>query len=209
LHAYATLKHRHGVAHAVCSRSALSEATNLQVADIDSQRMLLNIRQGKGAKQRLVPLSAAVVAGTPQLTEAGAAGDVSILGQDAGCALGDDTVQKALQAGGGLGPHPQTRHAAHTAHSYATGLLEGGSDLLTIGRLLGHRAFTTTMIYLHVRRPHLESTPVHSTWPLSANVRVDRSEPRVDSERAATRSASRSEAVRPDQPPSDPANPSA
>lgn len=44
-------------------------------------------------------------------------------------------------------------------HSYATGLLEAGVDLLTIARLLGHASFTRTMIYLHVRGPHLESAP--------------------------------------------------
>ncbi|WP_160168443.1 tyrosine-type recombinase/integrase, partial [Novipirellula maiorica] len=44
-------------------------------------------------------------------------------------------------------------------HSYATGLLESGVDLLTISRLLGHKSFATTMIYLHVRRTHLGSAP--------------------------------------------------
>lgn len=43
-------------------------------------------------------------------------------------------------------------------HSYATGLMESGVDLLTISRLLGHRSFSTTLVYLHVRRPHLERT---------------------------------------------------
>ena len=36
--------------------------------------------------------------------------------------------------------------------------MEAGVDLLTISRLLGHRSFSTTMVYLHVRRPHLERT---------------------------------------------------
>jgi hypothetical protein len=36
--------------------------------------------------------------------------------------------------------------------------MESGVDLLTISRLLGHRSFSTTLIYLHVRRPHLEGT---------------------------------------------------
>ena len=50
------------------------------------------------------------------------------------------------------------RITPHTMrHSYATGLLEAGVDLLTIQKLLGHRSFTTTLIYLHVRRPYLNS----------------------------------------------------
>ena len=49
-------------------------------------------------------------------------------------------------------------------HSYATGLLEAGVDILTISRLLGHASFTTTMIYLHVRRPHLDSVPSPLDW---------------------------------------------
>ena len=52
---------------------------------------------------------------------------------------------------------PVTPHTLR--HSYATGLLEAGVDLLTIGQPLGHRSFSSTLIYLHVRRPHLQSTP--------------------------------------------------
>jgi hypothetical protein len=49
-------------------------------------------------------------------------------------------------------------------HSYATGLLEAGVDLLTISRLLGHKSFSTTMIYLHVRQVHLGSVPSPIDW---------------------------------------------
>jgi hypothetical protein len=42
--------------------------------------------------------------------------------------------------------------------------LEAGVDLLTIGRLLGHRSFSSTLIYLHVRRPHLDSMPSPLDW---------------------------------------------
>ncbi len=49
-------------------------------------------------------------------------------------------------------------------HSYATGLLEAGVNILTISRLLGHASFVTTMVYLHVRQPHLESTPSPLDW---------------------------------------------
>jgi integrase len=43
-------------------------------------------------------------------------------------------------------------------------LLEAGVDILTISRLLGHASFATTMLYLHVRRPHLERTPSPLDW---------------------------------------------
>jgi integrase len=49
-------------------------------------------------------------------------------------------------------------------HSYATGLLEAGVDLLTISKLLGHASFTTTMKYLHCRREHLYQTPSPLDW---------------------------------------------
>ena len=57
---------------------------------------------------------------------------------------------------------PITPHVMR--HSYATGLLEAGVDLLTISRLLGHASFVTTMVYLHVRQPHLQSTPSPLDW---------------------------------------------
>ena len=78
--------------------------------------------------------------------------------------LSSTTVQKACKAAArqaGLSP----AISPHTLrHSFATGLLEAGVDLLTIGQLLGHKSFTTTMIYLHVRRQHLNSTPSPIDW---------------------------------------------
>ena len=54
-------------------------------------------------------------------------------------------------------------------HSYATGLLEAGVDLMAISKLLGHSSFTTTMVYLHCRKQHLSSTPSPLDWlPLEA-----------------------------------------
>ena len=49
-------------------------------------------------------------------------------------------------------------------HSYATGLLEAGVDLMAISRLLGHSSFATTMVYLHCRRQHLGTAPSPIDW---------------------------------------------
>jgi integrase/recombinase XerD len=142
----------------------LDEAIHLQATDIDSSRMLLRVAQGKGAKERLVPLS-------PRLLE-----ELRVYwrqvrpprwlfpGAQSEQPLDPATVQKACSRAAkeaGLTKHV-TPHVLR--HSYATGLLERGVDLLTIQRLLGHRSFSTTLIYLHVRRPHLESVVSPLDW---------------------------------------------
>ena len=78
--------------------------------------------------------------------------------------LSSATAQKACKMAAALARinKPVSPHTLR--HSYATGLLEAGVDLLAIGRLLGHKSFTTTMIDLHVRRPHLDSIPSPLDW---------------------------------------------
>ena len=70
--------------------------------------------------------------------------------------LGSDEVAKAR-----INKHV-TPHTLR--HSYATGLLEAGVDLMAISKLLGHSSFTTTMVYLHCRKQHLSSTPSPLDW---------------------------------------------
>ena len=76
----------------------------------------------------------------------------------------DTTIQKTIKASA-LAAGIKKDITPHTLrHSYATGLLEAGVDLLTISRLLGHASFATTMIYLHCRREHLHSVPSPLDW---------------------------------------------
>jgi len=135
----------------------LEEATHLKVRDIDSARMLLRVAHGKGAKERLVPLSPRLLVELREYWKVVRPDRWLFPGGAADHALSATTVQKsckraALEAGI---PKHVTPHTLR--HSHATALLEAGVDLLTIQRLLGHRSFSTTLIYLHVRRPHLES----------------------------------------------------
>jgi integrase len=78
--------------------------------------------------------------------------------------LSSSTIQKACKQAVLQAKILKTVTPHTLRHSYATGLLEAGVDLLTIGRLLGHRSFTTTLIYLHVRRPHLDRAPSPIDW---------------------------------------------
>jgi integrase/recombinase XerD len=158
------LKHRTVLLTLYAAGLRLSEATHLQVADIDSTRMQLNIRQGKGSKQRLVPLSPRLLTELREYWKETRPATFLFSGKTPDVPLANDTVQKACKLAAALARIPKHVTPHTLRHSYATGLLEAGVDLLTIGRLLGHKSFTTTMVYLHVRRPHLESVPSPLDW---------------------------------------------
>jgi len=135
----------------------LEEATHLKVSDIDSARMLLRVACGKGAKERLVPLSPRLLLELREYWKAVRPSEWLFPGGAWDRPIAPTTVQKSCKRAAraaGIGKHV-TPHTLR--HSYATGLLEAGVDLLTISRLLGHRSFSTTLIYLHVRRPRMES----------------------------------------------------
>ncbi len=136
-----------------------SEVLGLRVADIDSSRMLLWVRHGKGAKDRGVPLSPALLAALrahwrrlrpttwlfPGQTPTG---------QRSLGAL-QRVCRRAVVAAGFT-----KKVSLHTLrHSYATHLLEAGVDLVTIQRLLGHRDLQTTARYVHVTAPRLAGLP--------------------------------------------------
>ena len=85
-------------------------------------------------------------------------------GNSADKTYADTTIQKAVKASAMLAKINKNVTPHTFRHSYATGLLEAGVDLLTISRLLGHASFATTMIYLHCRREHLHSVPSPLDW---------------------------------------------
>jgi site-specific recombinase XerD len=136
-----------------------SEVLGLRLADIDSSRMVLWVRHGKGGKDRGVPLS-------PALLEALRAHwrrlrpatwlfpGQTPTGQRSLGAL-QRVCRRAVRAAGFA-----KKVSLHTLrHSYATHLLEAGVDLVTIQRLLGHRDLQTTARYTHVTAPRLAGLP--------------------------------------------------
>jgi len=76
----------------------------------------------------------------------------------------DTFIQKAMKVSAGRAGISKPVYPHVLRHSYATGLLEAGGDLLTISKLLGHASFVTTMIYLHCRREHLINAPSPLDW---------------------------------------------
>jgi site-specific recombinase XerD len=137
----------------------LKELLGLQVRDIDSGRMVLHIRHGKGQKQRFVPLSPRLLAALRAYWREYRPATWLFPGVQPGLPLTDGAVQRlcrrtAQRAG-------LTKHVTpHTLrHSFATHLLEAGVDLLSVQALLGHSHFNTTAKYLHVSMRRLQQLP--------------------------------------------------
>lgn len=159
------LKHRTFMMTLYSGGLRFSEAARLKVADIDSQRMMIHVAPGKAKKDRFVPLS-------PRLIEQLRAywiqyrptGSLLFPGKTPEKLYADTSIRKALKTAAVQAAIKKRVYPHVLRHSYATGLLEAGVDLLTISRLLGHASFATTMRYLHCRREHLHSTPSPLDW---------------------------------------------
>jgi len=137
----------------------LQEAQHLEVADIDSHRMMLHIHRGKGAKDRLVPLPQATLLilrkhwashRNPRLI-------FPAMGRDAKSArsashpMAKSSVQGAFRRAKFAAQIRAREACVHSLrHSYATHLLEAGVNIRTIQRYMGHASLETTMVYLHL-----------------------------------------------------------
>jgi integrase/recombinase XerD len=137
----------------------LNEVRHLQVRDIDSARMVIHVRQGKGRKDRLVPLSLRLLEELRAYWRTCRPSVWLFPGQKPEEPISAGGVQRrfrklAKQAG------LSKRCSMHTLrHSYATHLLEAGVDLLTLKALMGHTSLHTTAHYLHVSTQRIHQTP--------------------------------------------------
>lgn len=158
------LKHRTLFILLYAAGLRLSEACHLRVIDIDSQRMQLNIQCGKGKKQRVVPLSPRLLTALREYWKEYRPTQLLFPGSRPDKPYAGTTIQKTIKASAQRAGLKKSVTPHTLRHSYATGLLEAGVDILTISRLLGHACFATTMIYLHVRRIHFLRSPSPLDW---------------------------------------------
>jgi integrase/recombinase XerD len=132
------------------------ELLNLKPADIASDRGLLIIRQGKGNKDRVVPISEKIIEMLREYYRLYKPKVWLFEGQESGSAYGERSLQMVLKHSLELAriKKPATLHWLR--HSYATHLLEKGTDLRYIQELLGHKSSKTTEIYTHVTTRSLQ-----------------------------------------------------
>lgn len=137
-----------------------TEVSRLQITDIDKERMVVHIRQGKRRRDRDVPLSSTLYQTLREYWRIERPRPYLFPGQGKRSHLpvSDKVVwyacrQAAQRAGIKKPIHPHTLR-----HSFATHLLEAGADLRTIQVLLGHAHLRDTVLYLHLSKKHLETT---------------------------------------------------
>jgi len=138
-----------------------TEASRLLVSDIDSERMVIHVHQGKGGRDRDVPMTPNLLSVLRQywlfkkpkvyLFPSPQSQD----GQEQ--PISDKTVWYAVRDAAKragiakkIGPHT-------LRHSFATHLMESGADLRTIQLLLGHATLDHTTVYLHLSQRHLKA----------------------------------------------------
>jgi integrase/recombinase XerC len=143
----------------------VGELCGLRPADVDLARRQVLV-WGKGAKQRMLPMSEAsaeaVAAwlreGRPALVAEGTPGDAVFLNRR-GRRLTPRDVRRILDRRAAAPTHP---HALR--HTFATHLLDGGADLRAVQELLGHEDLATTQLYTHVSKERLR-TVYEATHP--------------------------------------------
>lgn len=136
----------------------LSEILALRPDHIDSTRMVVRVEQGKGRKDRDVMLPQSLLEEMRACWRAYKPQRFLFEGRRPGQALSQHAVRDALgraKRGAGI-RKPVTMRLLR--HSFATHLLESGTNVRTIQALLGHRSLTTTQIYTHLAKNYLTDT---------------------------------------------------
>ena len=136
----------------------LGEGLNLQVGDIDSARMMVHVRHGKGGKDRFVPLPSSTLKSLREYwaTHRHPTYLFPATGRDHRKAATADRPMERSSVQGALRRVVRELGlrksiSIHTLrHSYATHLLEAGVNLRLIQQYLGHSSIQTTMVYLHL-----------------------------------------------------------
>jgi site-specific recombinase XerD len=155
----ASLKHRAILMTAYGAGLRISEACALKTSDLDSKRMLIHVHKGKRSKDRYVMLSERLLDVLRTYWKvARPEGPFLFPGAIPGRPITTDAVQRVLHKVVAQG-HFTKRVTPHSLrHCFATHLLETGTDIRVIQRLLGHASLQTTARYTKVTERHIGRT---------------------------------------------------
>ncbi len=164
LESTSTRKQRAVLATTYAAGLRVSEVVGLQLRHIDAQRMSLRIEQGKGAKDRDTLLSPRLLEELRAYWRAYRPARWLFPARDGQRPMDVSTAQKFYTAAKQRAGITKRGGIHALRHAFATHLLEAGTDLHTIQRLLGHGHLGTTMRYFHLTRRTLLKTPSPLEW---------------------------------------------
>lgn len=143
------LKHKTILMAGYAGGLRVSEIIGLKITDIDSKRMMIHIHGAKGKKDRMVPLSKVLLATLRDYYLAYKPKEY-IFESITGGMYSARSIQKILQHAKETAGIKKKGSVHMLRHSYATHLMENGTDITIIQKLLGHNSIRTTMLYTHV-----------------------------------------------------------
>ena len=136
----------------------VTEIANIQIQDIDSERMVIHVRQGKGRKDRMVPLSPRLLKIARKHWLIDRSESFLFPGKDLTKPITTRSIRNWVHKAAWTASIKK-RVTPHTLrHTFATHHLEAGTDLRTLQLMLGHTSLRTTSFYLHVTADKLRAT---------------------------------------------------
>ncbi len=144
------VKHRCIIALLYSAGLRRGELVNLKLRDIDSERMLIHVRQAKGNKDRMTILSQNLLTELRRYYKDFRPKEFLFEGPNPGSQYGSTSVLSIVKRAGKKAGAPFNITPHVLRHSFATHLIEDGVDLRRVQILLGHNSSKTTEIYTHV-----------------------------------------------------------
>ena len=150
-------KHKTMLMLAYSAGLRVSEVVSLRTSDIDSKRMTIMIRQAKGKKDRLASLSPVLLVMLREYAKAYQPDKKGFLfeGNNKGGCYSTRSLQEVLQAAKKKAGVLKQGSIHSLRHSFATHLVDRGTDISMIQKLLGHNSIKTTLRYLHTSNKDL------------------------------------------------------
>jgi site-specific recombinase XerD len=135
----------------------VSELVNLKVKDLNFEEMIGNVRQGKGKKDRVFNIPDFLLEDLKTQAEKQKEDKKEYLFTGPKEKLSERNLQKIISSASKRAEINKDVHCHTLRHSFATHLLENGTDIRTIQVLLGHSSISTTELYTHISRQQLKN----------------------------------------------------
>jgi site-specific recombinase XerD len=147
----------------------ISEAVKLQMADIDFDRKTIMIRDGKGMKDRCLPLSSFLAKGLLKYLDEFKPKTWLLNSHVKGKPYSTRSIQAVMQQAIAKAGIKKPKASVHSLrHSFATHLLENGTNIMAVKTLMGHSKIETTLVYLQLltHDTHTIKSPLDTLYGL-------------------------------------------